>query len=257
MLDYIYIYFGEGIYDFCIDVINNAFFRFIITGGGIFGAAKLFLHINAMRIISFIRIYKNKKLFLNHEVFQNIDRILKGNFITSNINDLGKKAIAEDLLFLEIFRIKQILRNNLKSILKTSLISYLRHFFLLNSKYIIKLYIDEYFENKKHMEYFARNRMTKNDYMSQEDFNHFWKIYKEYTINDDVAIYNSLNKFELKKNYYEVLFLVLDIFYVHIETYEQTIANKFNLMNGRLSGIKYKGFVINHRQEHVDIKKGW
>jgi hypothetical protein len=242
-LDVIILFLKKSTQNFII----RSIFELLFYGGGIFGIAWTIIYINSMRIFSFIKIYPNKNKYINHSVFYVIDRILRGSYITASIYDLGKKAIAEDLIHLEVFRVKQILKNNLKFIINRNKFQYLKSFNQLKIDKVVLLFINEYIESKSLMEIFARNKMTRNNYMSQDDFNRFWKVYKEHTSDLGIGIYDSLNKLLRRKNLYECLFHILDEFETHVEVYEKTIAKRLNSMNGRIDGICYKGFIIGEK----------
>ena len=68
-------------------IFNNWLVEFIFFGSGLLAFIKVTLILNGMRIFSFIRAYKNKKKYFQHDVFKNIDRLLKGSYISTSILD--------------------------------------------------------------------------------------------------------------------------------------------------------------------------
>jgi hypothetical protein len=231
--------------DFIIySFLKNQFIQFILTGGGIIGVLKVLLLLNGWRLYSFIRVYKNKTRFLDHSIFKKINFLLKSDTVNYTIQNLAKKELANDIMKIELYRIKLILKNNLKHIFKSTLKEYILNYTNFNARYITNLFIDEYFEYKEHQKQFARNKMTKNDYMSQEDFNKFWTLYIEYSRTYEIIIYESLNIYPNKKNIYGILWAILDHFEILVEIISKTTSHKLNIMNGRATGIKYKGYEI-------------
>jgi hypothetical protein len=231
-------------HDFFINFFHNQFIQFVLTGGGFIGFIKVILLLNGWRIYSFYRVYKHRDRFLSHPVFKKIDYLLKSNIETAQLKNLARKELANDILRVELFRIKQILKNNLKFILKQSSRDYLYSYKDFTSKYISELFIKEFMDYKSMQHSFARNKLTKNDYMSQDDFNRFWHVYLEYSMTYEIIVYESLSIYHDKKNLYGVLWAILDHFEILVEIISKTTAHKVNIMNGRVVGIQYKGYKI-------------
>lgn len=224
--------------------IFDQFIIYILTGSGIFAFFRALLWIQGLRIVSFFRVYRHKKDFFNHPIFTKIDNIVRTNHFVANIKDLAKKELGQDMIFLEVFIIKQILKQNLKFIYKKNLIEYIKSFSDFRGDKITNLFIKEYLNYKQELIRYARRKLTKNNFMTQDDFNRFWLVYSEYTTVYEMLIYETLNIFSERKNIYAILWDILDHFDALVEIKIKTISHQLNIMNGRLSGIKYKGYVI-------------
>jgi hypothetical protein len=235
-------------------IAYDNFLKYIITGGGILGIFKAILWLQGFRIISFVRVYWNKKEFLNHSVFYKINDLLKNKFLINTINDLGKKEIANDLIHLEILRVKQILKNNLKFLFKKNVINYLQSFSEFDSATISKLFINEFINSKSQMESFARNKLTRNNQMSQQDFNRFWPVYVEFTNIYEMVLHESIHLYLNRKNVYGSLWDILDHFEMLVELMSKTLGHQINSMNGRLDGVTYKGRVIGSIKKETTCK---
>jgi hypothetical protein len=234
-------------------LFSNWFWQFVITGGGILGILKIMLWAQGLRIISFFRVYKDRKKFLNHQIFTKIRHILLGKYIENSIVDIAKKRIAREVLSIEIYVIQQIIKNNLKSIFKNNFIEYLKSFPEFSNDKLVKLFIREYIESREYVETRARNRLTKNNNMSDDDFERLWNVYSEFTTTYEIILHESLNSLYDHKNVYATLWDILRVFEIIVETIYKTIGSKFNLMNGRIDWVRYKNYIIGEDKKRTNF----
>lgn len=226
------------------DIFLNHFLKFLLYGGGVFGFLKVLVLMNGWRIFSFFRVYWNQEKLFNHKLFNKIDFLIKSGYLVYNVKDIAKKEIAKDLVIIELFRIKQILKNNLKIILKNNLKDYIKSFSEFKAENVVSLFINEYTESRAVSKEFARRKITKNSFMTQEDFNRFWSLYSEISITYEVFIFESIVTLKHRKNIYQTIWHILDNFEVLVELIFKTVGHNINIMNGRSYGIKYKGYTI-------------
>lgn len=232
---------------FGIDLLHllyDSIVFWVVTGGGVIAFVKSLLWVYGARIVSYFRIYKHRNDFLDHKVFYKIDHLLTTEHLIMNINDVCKKEIARELLYIEMFRLKQVLVNNLRFLFKTNVKDYIEAFPWFQNRNVVKLFIDEYLESKAHIKTLARNKLTRNNSMSQDDFNRLWLVYCEYTAIYEIVIYEALHIYPDRKNIYGTLWDLLDQFSALVETITKTLGLKLNLMNGRLDGIAYNGYIV-------------
>lgn len=230
--------------EYIYDKLIIDFFKFVLFGGGLLGFLKALVYMNGWRIFSFLRVYWNKDRLFNHKLFNKIDFLIKSGYLVYNVKDIAKKEIAKGLVIIELFRIKQILKNNLKIILKNNLKDYIKSFSEFKAENVVSLFINEYTESRAVSKEFARRKITKNSFMTQEDFNRFWSLYSEISITYEVSIFESLVNLKHRKNIYQTLWHILDNFEVLVELIFKTVGHNINIMNGRSYGIKYKGYTI-------------
>jgi hypothetical protein len=69
-------------------------------------------------------------------------------------------------------------------------------------------------------------------------------IYEEEMYIYETLLVEFLEVLSSKKNIYETLWFILNSFEAIVETTYKTIGNRFNLLNGRLTGITYKGYSL-------------
>ncbi|MCX7998853.1 MAG: hypothetical protein N3A69_07870 [Leptospiraceae bacterium] len=101
---------------------------YILTGSGILALFRAILWMQGLRIVSFYRVYRHKKEFYSHPVFAKIRNVIHARHFLIHIKDIAKKELAQDLIALEVQRIRQTLRENLKHIYKQNLFSYLKSY---------------------------------------------------------------------------------------------------------------------------------
>jgi len=221
------------------NIFSNNLFNILFSLGTIFGGLKLFIWINSMKIVSMIRIYINRKKFFHHKVFYLIDDIVKNPVLVNSIVNVGRKEIAKKVLTIQLNSIKILLKNYLKYVLR------INNLFLFNnfsSEFIVNLLRDEYL---KHIDLLGdKLRIVLVKHMSEQDFNKFMAVYEEEMYIYETLLIEFLEVLSDKKNIYETLWLVLNNFEAIVETIYKTIGNRFNLLNGRLSGITYKGYSL-------------
>jgi hypothetical protein len=225
-------------------IASNHLIQIVFSIGTILGGFKFFLIANGWKIISFVRAYRNKNKFMNHDIFHKIHEILNNRTIENSIIDIAKKEIAKDIIEIEVKIVKKILKMNLKFIFKGSLMDYIKSYSTFSSGNLVNLFRNEYLESRSLFLQMARQRLTKNGYMSQEHFNSFMIVYLEFSAVYEIMIIENLEALSKKKNIYSTLWVIMDCFEVLLEVIYKTISHKINLMNGRVHGINYKGYLI-------------
>jgi len=214
---------------------------FIFYGSGIFAFLKLSIWIYSQKMFSFYWIYKHRNKFETHRVFDLIDSIQSyKKDVATGVLDPIKKEILEELFSIEITKIKKILSSNLKQIFKNNLKEYIHSFFKFDMDRIIHLFYYEYMEKRDSVESLARLRLTKLG-MTHEDFNKLWSLYEEICTDYHIVLFETLNKYRSHKDIYRAMFFILDDYAMIIEIMYKSIAHKFNRLNGRSYGIKFKG----------------
>ena len=230
--------------EFIKAIASNNLFQIIFSVATIISGLKFILLANGMRLLSFIRVYKNKKKYYNHPIFYYIEDILKVNYVKNSVLDMARKELVSDILELEIKILKRVLRMNMSYIFKKSLIKYIKNYSNFKNHTIVKLFREEYLGSREEFISRARDKLTMNNYMSQKDFNKFILIYLEYYAIYEIHLLESLETLSERKNIYATLWDILDMYNVYLQTIYKTISHKFNLMNSRVYGIEYKGHKI-------------
>jgi hypothetical protein len=221
------------------NLLSNNLFNILFSLGTIFGGLKLFIWINSMKIVSMIRIYFNRKKFFQHKVFYLIDDIIKNPVLVNSIVNVGRKEIAKKVLILQLKSIKILLKNYLKYVIRINNLFSINNF---SSESIVSLLRDEYL---RHIDLLGdKLRIVLIKHMSEQDFNKFMAVYEEEMYIYETLLVEFLEVLSSKKNIYETLWFILNSFEAIVETEYKTIGNRFNLLNGRLTGITYKGYSL-------------
>ena len=221
------------------NLLSNNLFNILFSLGTIFGGLKLFIWINSMKIVSMIRIYLNRKKFFQHKVFYLIDDIIKNPVLVNSIVNVGRKEISKKVLIVQLNSIKILLKNYLKYIIKINNLFSINNF---SSRFITSLLRDEYL---KHIDMLGdKLRIVLMKHMSEQDFNKFMAVYEEEMYIYEILLIEFLEVLSDKKNIYETLWFILNSFEAIVETIYKTIGNRFNLLDGRLTGITYKGYSL-------------
>jgi hypothetical protein len=228
--------------------IASNMFQIIFTMGAIVSLIKVKMWANGYRLYAFIRVYMAKNRYLHHPVFYTINDILKGNIIKNNVLDVARKELANDVLIIEVKLLRRVLIMNLRYIFKTSLTDYIKSYSTFTNQAIVDTFINEYRDSRTEFATKSRNALTKNGYMTQEDYNKFINIYTEYYSVYEILLYETLHVLTDRKNIYATLWDILDMHNAHLEGIIKTIGHKFNLMNSRVYGILYKGISIKGRK---------
>lgn len=227
---------------------------FIFYGSGVIAFLKLTIWMNSQRLFSFYRIYAHRKRFYKHHVFNNIELFQYKKDVSIEVMDPVKKAIVSDLFQLEIIKIRQVLKMNLKRIFKRNKTEYLQSYSDFNMNFLINLFYHEYVASRDLIEALARTRFTRFG-MPQADFNRLWRLYEELTSDYEITLYESLNRYRTQRDMYRVLWFILDDFDMYLQIVYRSIGNKFNRLNGRSFGILYKGGLIGDDGKQTIYKK--
>jgi len=214
--------------------------NFIFYGGGLFLFLKVSVSFYSHRLFSFYWLYKHKDRLFSHKVFDIIQSIENKKDIAVGVVDPIKKEIIADLFTIEIDKIRQILKMNLRRIFKRDVKSYIKTFGDFKSETFVNLFHSEYSNNRLSVESKARNQMTRFG-MSHEDFNKLWRLYQEIHQTYEIIIRISLSKYSNRKDVYQTVFFILDEFAMLILLIDESLAMNFNRLNGRSYGISYKG----------------
>lgn len=236
-------------------IASNNIFQIVFSVGAVLSGIKIMLVFHGWRIFSFIRVYKHRKEFYDHKIFYKIESILSGKYIENSIQDIAKKEIAKDIIEIEMKLMRRILRFNLHHIFKKNLWLYLKTFPEFKNEKIVKLFREEFTKSRTEFERRARDTLTRNGYMSQTDFNRFLKVYSEFFVVYEIQTIESIEIFSERKNIYGTLWDMLAAFDAVLETMHKTIAHKFNLMNGRIDWIEYKGHVVGEDKKREIIEE--
>ena len=218
--------------------IFSLFFAFI------FAFIKTYTFVSSMKIFIGLKLYFKKNNFRNHPLFTDL-KFFKANYdYANNIKDKCRYELivfstSVDMSFSRIFFLSIF-----KYIYKENFYQFFIHYiFNVNAKKLTNYLILEHKDFRKNLPEILRDRMTK--YMSVEDFNKFIEVYLEQTEVFFLFFQESLKNLSQKHNTYSVLWDVLDIYESIVKTYSLTIARKIMNANGRLNGIKFKGYTVN------------
>ena len=231
--------------DWLIGLFKNKLFSellaFILYGSGIFAFLKISIWIYSQRIFSFYWMYKHKKRFYTHKLFDLIDSFQSyKKDVATGVLDPVKKEIVSDLFHLELAKMKQIVKSNLDKLFKSNFKEYINSFPKFDMENIINDFYYDYMESREALEIKARLKFTKLG-MSQEDFNRLWGLYEEIFQDYLIILLESFNKYRSHKDIYRATFFLLDDYYMLIEIIYKSLPHKFNRLNGRSYGIQYKG----------------
>lgn len=244
--------------DFLLNVIKDKLITDVLSlifyGSGVIAFLKLTIWVNSQKLFSFYRIYAHRKRYYNHHVFKNIELFEYKKDVSIEVIDPVKKEIVSDLFQLEIMKIRQVLKMNLKRIFKRNKTEYLQSYSEFNMDFLINLFYHEYVESRILIESLARTRFTRFG-MPQADFNRLWKLYKELSSDYEITLYESLNRYKSQRDMYRVLWFILDDFDMYLQIVYRSIGNKFNRLNGRSFGILYKGGMIGDDGKQTVYKK--
>ena len=226
-------------------IINQFIFAFVF-GAGIIAVIKGFFIFQSLRLYSLLMLAWNRKRFYRHSVFNvlEIKNFTDDQF--NGIHDSGKRELIKFIFYVELKQTKMLLKRILKFTLKESLFKFLK-----SSVFGHDRLTREYFLNYCQIEVIAfRNSISdyfrirmKND-ISHEDLNKFLSVYYEFTEVFHRQIMTSLKIFRNRKNLYGIVWQLLDLYESVILCYLHTIESKVNRANGRLSGIKIRGYTV-------------
>lgn len=230
--------------NFLISILKSRFieqiYSFIFYGGGLFLFLKVSVSFYSQRLFSFYWLYKHRHRLFNHKVFQLIDSIEKRRDIAVDVMDPIKKEIIADIFAIELHKIRQILKMNLRRLFKRDIKSYIKTFADFKSENIVNLFYSEYINNRVSVESNARIQLTRFG-MPHEDFNRLWRLYQEIHQTYEIIVRLALNKYLEHRDIYKATFLIMDEFAMLVELIDSSLALHFNRLNGRSYGIAYKG----------------
>ena len=245
-------------WDLVLKILKEKFvadvFSLVFYGTGVIAFLKLTIWMNSQRLFAFYRIYSNKNKFYKHHVFKNIELFQYKKNVAIEVMDPTKKEIVADLFQIEIMKIRQVLKMNLKRIFKRNKTEYLQSYSDFNMNSLINLFYHEYVDSRDLVESLARTRFTRFG-MPQNDFNRLWRLYAELTSDYEITLYESLNRYRTQRDMYRVLWFILDDFDMYLQIVYRSIGNKFNRLNGRSFGILYKGGLIGDDGKQTIYKK--
>lgn len=226
-------------------IINQFIFAFVF-GAGIIAVIKGFFLFQSLRLYSLLMLSLNRKKFYRHSVFNVLEIKNFTNDQFNGIHDHGKRELIKFIFYVELKQTKMLLKRILKFTLKESLLKFLRSSVFGRDKLT-----KEHFLNHCQIEVLAfRNSISdyfrirmRND-ISSEDLNRFLSVYYEFTEVFHRQIITNLEIFRNRKNLYGIVWQLLDLYESVILCYLHTIEAKVNRANGRLSGIKIRGYIV-------------
>jgi hypothetical protein len=235
--------------EYIIHLLQNRFwvelFSLFLYGGGLLGLIKVTIWMYSWRAFSFYWVWKHRDRFVEHEIFEVIDRLSTRKDVATVVIDHAKKEIVSDLFRIEMLKIKQVLKMNLRHIIKKDFGTYMtkEHWHSFKADKLVTLFINEYLDSRNTVEAKARVEFTRNG-MSQEHFNRLWALYCEMSQLYEIIITESLSKYYKHRDIYRILSFIMDDFQMLVEIIYKSIGANFNRLNGRSWGIAYKGRAV-------------
>lgn len=226
-------------------IINQFIFAFVF-GAGIIALIKGFFIFQSLRLYSLMMLFWNRNKFYRHSVFDVLEVKNFTNDQLNGIHDHGKQELIRFIFYVELKQTKMLLKRLLKFTLKESRFRFLRSAVFgsqkLTKDYFLNNCKTEVTAFRNSISDFFRVRM-KND-ISPEDLNRFLSVYYEFTEVFHRQIVTNLEIFRNRKNLYGIVWQLLDLYESVMLCWLQTIEAKVNRANGRLSGIKIRGYTV-------------
>lgn len=221
----------------------KGFIDFLLYGGGIVAIIQSFLFLESMRIYTMFKLFIYRERLYKHPLLTRLENLRYSLDTFNTIEDEGKKELALSTFQIEMTQNYLLVKRILRYILKGSRKEFLKDsFFILNKQIIISHIIKEIDSLRINMSHFFRARLRHD--ISPEDLNRFLKIYYETTEVFHTLIIADLEKLYHEKNLYGIIWNILNRMDTYIYTYSQTIPSRMIRANGRLSGIKIKGYTV-------------
>lgn len=202
--------------------IKRYFEYFIGYGLLALAIAKFYSNKFFNKVISVFLLLLNKKKIHNHEFFK-LSFSMYEDESFSNIVSIGKKLLIQDVARIEFKYLKFTVVNVIKFLYSNKL----TNIYVLHS--VIETELKEYKDLRS-------GKLRKSfDPVFVELYIQTTEIYYQYI--------NSYFKAMVKeRSVYQLTLRMLDIYFAYLVTYKQTIPYMINKMNGKLSGIKYRGY---------------
>lgn len=223
-------------------IIHEFFLLLLAIIGLLIIGFKSWSYFNSFRIYSIFRIYLNKNKLKNHPIFFEINFIKENLDFVNSVMDSCRKELILSTVYLDIKFSKLFLKSLCMFLFKKNFINFLK--FSINSltvKNLVEHIQREHKILRNEMPDFLRNKLK--DFMTENDFNTFIEIYLEQTEVFFLVFQKDLELIKNQKNLYTVILNILDSYLNIISVYKQIIARQILKANGRLSGIKFKGYI--------------
>ncbi len=171
-------------------------------------------------------------------------QFFKSNFdFANNILCKGRQELIISATSYDSFFTKIFFHQIYKFIFKNSFFGFFfNNLKNLNPESLSTFVMKEHRELRKNLPDLLRKKFSL--HMNNEDFNKFIEVYMEVTEIFYLMFQENLKILQTRKNLYAVFFEILDYYQIILQAYSLTISRKIQRANGRLKGIKFKGYEV-------------
>lgn len=226
--------------------IINQFIFALVFGAGLIAVIKGFFLFQSFWLYSVMMLAFKRKKFYEHPVFRVLELKNHTNDQFNSIHDHGKREILRTTFYIELKQTKFLLKRILKFVLKDSVLTFISSAFFRNTKLTRESFLEhclvEILAYRNSISDYFRIRLRKD--MTQEDINIYIMVYYEFTEVFYRQVVTNLQIFKNRKNLYGLIWQLLDLYESVMICYLEIIEKKISRANGRLKGIRIKGYTV-------------
>lgn len=211
---------------------------------------KVYVMLQSFRVYGLWNLFSNKEKIFNHEIFKRLDHLYTNEELFNRIADHARREIFKDVFKAKISSLLDILihfRANIYS--EDTFIKFVSHHRHLDNMQLMQLFIRLYNGHRDKLHKQIIRKLKLND-LDKEVSVYISQKFYEFTAQISFSLRERIIQLSYRKNMLFCILDVLDALEIHIKSEEYFLTEQFLSLNGKLNGIKYKGYETFHMTNH-------
>jgi hypothetical protein len=209
-------------------------------------ALKLYIMVQSLRLYGVYKLYQNRELISNHNLFNKLDRLYTDQELFNRIPDTARREIFKDIFKIQIQELNNIMISFRSHIYcKDTFFGFMNQHKNLDSKNLMSFFARLYNAHRDKLEKQIRFKLRRGGLNTDKIIFITQKFY-EFTEENSFMLREKLEVLKERNNVYFCVLDLLDRIEIEVEAVKKFLPKKFSGLNGKLDNIIYKSYESYH-----------
>lgn len=203
---------------------------------------KLWIWFQSLRMYGVYKLYANREVIYNHEIFKELDRLYTDQELFNKISDNARREIFKDVFRVEISGLNEILISFRDYVYKEEeFLRFMRSHRKLDGRNLIDLFLRYYNAHRDKIGKKIKIKL-KSSGLDNSRILYIIQKYYEFTEENSCGLRERLQFLRARTNMYYSIKDLLEYIEIEIQLRRIFLPEKFIKLNGKLNNITYKGY---------------